>query len=583
MLFLDIAYWSIAETQRRSRVNGSPQREPDSLNEAMNGALSEKEDNGSGSDASSDSDDSEPVETLIAGRDRRATAGNRMANLIEREDDDEVALLFAQEDGEEDVEFEGSDEDASDAELDSSSDDEDQGPNAKDDDDLEGEKELERAAKAQRAKKRKAAQDAFTTVAGLRKKVKIDPTTPSAAPPPRPKKKSERVSWLPDVNDGPVRASARKQTVENKEVTHARLKDHAVKRAKIVAQMRKAEREREKQRPKQMTQVDRLAEAAKTERKNSKSLNRWEEMERRRADEQAAKLAALKIRKLEGPVISWWSGMATWSGTKLIKVGSKETDQEMLTEPKKRGRKPKQNLEAPESIKEDPASSIGTPRDQTATPAPSEPPPPPPPPPVAAPHQAVQLIQPVETTQAPSQINFAAPQGPDNFFLQGIQEYATMPSEAGSNVPSTAPSNGTGSPHVYVDPSQRLPAEDLPQLPTPEITYSTRNLIMLSNFESIVPADRGEFGVFYNNRKAPKLSKVHQELCPITSLPARYRDPSTGVAYANSYAYHKLKELKEHRFIWSGMLGCYVGTAGFVARGVPDGFLSERPANAITI
>jgi vacuolar protein sorting-associated protein 72 len=530
---------------------------------------------GSPSESDDASDDSEPVETLIAGRDRRATAGNRMANLIEREDDDEVALLFAQEDEEEDVEFEGSDEDASDAQLDSSSDDEDHGPNTKGDDDLEGEQELQREAKAQKAKKRKA-QDAFTTVSGLRKKVKIDPATTFIAPPPRPKKKSERVSWLPNLNDGPTRASARKQTVENKEVTHARLKDHAVKRAKIVAQMQEAEREREKHRPKQMTQTDRLAEAAKTEKRNSKTLNRWEETERRRAAEQAAKLAALKTRKLEGPVVSWWSGMATWSGTKLTKIGSKETNQEMLAEPKKRGRKPKQNPEAPESVKEDAQSSTGTPRDQTATPAPSEPS-------ISqqlgTSEQVSLSNQHAESASAGANISFAAPQGPDNFFLQGIQEYASMPSEAGSNVPSTALSDGPGTPQVYVDPSQRLPFQNQPQLLPAETSHSTRNLVMLANFESIAPSDRGEFSVFYNARKAPKLAKANQELCPITSLPARYRDPSTGVAYANSYAYQKLKELKENRFTWSGMLGCYVGTVGVVARGVPEGFLSDSPAN----
>lgn len=540
-------------------------------------AVEEDDVSGSSSESNDDSDDSEPVETLIAGRDRRATAGNRMANLIEREDDDEVSLLFAEDDEEEDVEFEGSDEDASDTQLDFSDDDEDQGPNTKGDDDLEGETVLQREFRAQKAKKRKA-QDAFTTVSGLRKKVKTDIATTSVATPPRPKKKSERVSWLPDVNDGPTRASARKQTVENKEVTHARLKDHAVKRAKTLAQMRTAEREREKHKPKQMTQADRLAEAAKTEKRNSKSLNRWEETERKRADEQAAKLAALKTRKLKGPVVSMWSGMATWSGTKLIKIGPKETNQEMLVEPKRRGRKAKQNPEGPESVKEDVQSSTGTPRDQTVTPAPSEPsiaqqP--------AAFDQVAQSNQPTDATKGTASTTFAASQAPDSFFLQGIQEYASMPSEAGSNVPSIAASDGPGTPQVYVDLSQRLPIQTQPQFLPPEPTYSTRNLVMLANFESIPPHDRGEFGVFYNIRKAPKLSKANQELCPITSLPARYRDPSTGVVYANSYAYQKLKELKEHRYIWSGMLGCYVGTAGVVARGVPDGFLPSLPASTI--
>ena len=207
---------------------------------------SEQEGNESGSEDGSEN--SEPVETLIAGRAKRATAGNRMAKLIEGEEDDEVALLFAEAEDEEDVEFEGEGaDDGSDAQMDSDSDEDDQGPNVAGEEDLEGEKEIRRQAKAERAKKRKA-QEALTTLPALRKKVKIDSTLPQTTTKsaPRPKKRSERVSWLPETKDTPVRASSRKQTIANKEVTHARLKDHETKRRKLLAQMARAERAREK-------------------------------------------------------------------------------------------------------------------------------------------------------------------------------------------------------------------------------------------------------------------------------------------------------------------------------------------------
>ena len=35
----------------------------------------------------------------------------------------------------------------------------------------------------------------------------------------------------------------------------------------------------------------------------------------------------------------------------------------------------------------------------------------------------------------------------------------------------------------------------------------------------------------------------------------------------------KLQEMKQQKYVWSGMLGCYVGKSGVAARGVPDGFL----------
>jgi vacuolar protein sorting-associated protein 72 len=72
-----------------------------------------------------------------------------------------------------------------------------------------------------------------------------------------------------------------------------------------------------------MTQADRLVEAERTERKNSKSLNRWEETEKKRSEEQKARLAALHNRQLEGPVITWWSGLAKWVNGKLAHVGGR--------------------------------------------------------------------------------------------------------------------------------------------------------------------------------------------------------------------------------------------------------------------
>src|SRR5271170_6484742 len=85
------------------------------------------------SDSSSDSNtsdtDSEKVETLVAGRQKRTTAANRYdrQRLIEEAEDsllndqDEVTLLFADNENEDDEEFEGSEEDERDTVLDSSS------------------------------------------------------------------------------------------------------------------------------------------------------------------------------------------------------------------------------------------------------------------------------------------------------------------------------------------------------------------------------------------------------------------------------------------------------------------------------
>ncbi|CDU24286.1 related to VPS72-component of the SWR1 complex, required for vacuolar protein sorting [Sporisorium scitamineum] len=46
--------------------------------------------------------------------------------------------------------------------------------------------------------------------------------------------------------------------------------------------------------------------------------------------------------------------------------------------------------------------------------------------------------------------------------------------------------------------------------------------------------------------------KPRQSICPITGLPAIYKDPRTGIAYANAYAYKVIGKLLEGRFVWSG-------------------------------
>ncbi|KAL4778992.1 YL1 nuclear protein-domain-containing protein [Aspergillus varians] len=270
----------------------------------------------------SSSEDEILVESLIQGREKRSTAGRQMSALLDAEADDDLALLFEEVDDDNefsaDVAEEGGEEE--DMGLESSSDDEDdQGPSAQTDD-LEGEQQIEKEEKEEK-KKRRAREDLRYGITS--KKVKIDPTAARKAPTtaPRPRKKSERVSWIPASDEGPTRSSSRRQTMQNKELTHARLKDSEEKRIRLIATMEEAAKRKAKHKPKSMTQAERLLEAERVERHNSKSLNRWEEMEKRKAEERRAKIEALQNRRLEGPVISYWSGVATWADGRLTHVG----------------------------------------------------------------------------------------------------------------------------------------------------------------------------------------------------------------------------------------------------------------------
>jgi len=245
------------------------------------------------------------VEWLVTSRAKRSTAGNRMksvlANEIPADSDSDLELLFAEDEKDTVFSLDEAQENTSDEQMDSSSDDEDQEDNG---DELAGEKELEREARAQRMSQRKRkAQEAIP--AKFRKKVRIE----QPEQPPRPKKKSERTSWLPSPADMPTRSSERQTTKLSKQLLHQKMLEDEMRRKKMLERMEKKAKMLESQKKRPMTQAERLAEAAIVEKKNAKSLNRWAELEKQREEERKKKIAALNSRKLSGPVITFWSGI----------------------------------------------------------------------------------------------------------------------------------------------------------------------------------------------------------------------------------------------------------------------------------
>ncbi|KAL0473823.1 YL1 nuclear domain-containing protein [Neurospora intermedia] len=330
------------------------------------------------SDSSDDSDVKSPsigegaqqpqqVEWLATSRAKRSTAGNRMKSMLANEEpaaeDSDLELLFAEDD--DDAGFTDEDkDDASDVQMDSSSDDEDDKEGAAADD-LEGEKELERQAREKRnAQRKRKAQEAIPMK--FRKKVRIEQppsatgesATGSPAPsttgtpaassvrqgpiprPPRPKKKSERTSWLPTPADMPTRASERRTTKMSKEQLHQKMIDDEIRRKKLMEKMEKNAKRLEALKKPPMTQAERLAEAALVEKRNEKSLNRWEEAEKVREEERLRKIAALNNRKLDGPVVTFWSGIQT------LEEGQQKHVGKMVSMEEKPVRKKRQSVSA---------------------------------------------------------------------------------------------------------------------------------------------------------------------------------------------------------------------------------------------
>ncbi|KAL9029079.1 MAG: hypothetical protein Q9196_002642 [Gyalolechia fulgens] len=432
----------------------------------------------------SSSDDGPPVELLVTGREKRTTAGTRMSTLLEREGDDELDLLFAEDGPEEDDEFEEEDaEDGSDAQLDSASSDEDQGP-AKDDDDLEGEQELQRQTRVEQQKKRKA-QDAFLKPGALQKRRRVEAVPASAdtptTPTPRRKKKSERVSWLPTKDEGPVRASSRKQTVMNKEVVYSRLAASEKRRMHQVQVMEEAAKRKEASKPKAMTQAQRMEEAARTERSNAKSLNRWEAAEKKRLAEQKAKLEALHNRQLTGPVISWWSGVARWVNGKLEQVGwtsIKEAATKGTHQAKQKDDPP--IVQVPSMCPRQPTDNDDLVMDDE--------------PAMLEPRSSMQD----EATEAAQKTSTVTPPRDTDGFLDGIHYYASLPEQSSG---TAALEQG----HIYerveappkppgpVTPPSLVPDRIPPVIPSsilpsdvPTIEFSERNLVILEDIDANV-------------------------------------------------------------------------------------------------
>jgi vacuolar protein sorting-associated protein 72 len=382
-----------------------------------------------------------------------------------------------------DVEFEADDGEEGDENLNSSSD-EDEDEGAQDED--QGERELKKAERTTSNKRKRDSHNLLHT-SMKRAQAKLAPRIVQALSPnsmadatARPRKKSERVSWLPVEEEGPKRASSRQLSVQNKRAVHERLKEKEKHRLRTVAIMKAAEMRKEASRPKILTQAERLAEAAYTERMNSKSLNRWETAERKRAEEQAARLAALKNRKLEGPIISYWSGPSLWVNGKLKGVGKSslveaineskvETSQENIPPPDSVSNsavsQPASIPPQPESIPPQPVTIPPQPASTTSQPA-SIPPQPASTPslPASIPPESTSILPeststPPESTSIPPKSISIPPESisipPESISIPS--ESTTIPSESTSITPqlaSTPPQPASVTPQPTSAPSQ---------------------------------------------------------------------------------------------------------------------------------
>lgn len=296
-----------------------------------------------------------PEDSLVLGRAKRATAGNRMQALIQHIDDEDLRNDLLQEDETDQQDYQLSD--TEDVAFGSSDDDDDDEGPPRDgqDEDLTGEQELQKQQRLEaRKKKRKAHDFANIPLNPLQKRQRLVAQNSLLAP--RPRKKSERISWLPTTDDAPTRSSLRRQTVANKEQTEAKLKESQKRSEKAHELMKIAAEKKAASAVPALTQADRMARALKVEKENSRTLNRWEKAEEERQLAQQARLEALRDRQLEGPVFRYWSGSVIWQGDKIRVKRVHQPKIEPIVEIAEQPPKPK-----PASATHPPASTTAVP------------------------------------------------------------------------------------------------------------------------------------------------------------------------------------------------------------------------------
>ncbi|PSK53193.1 Vacuolar protein sorting-associated protein 72 [Elsinoe australis] len=257
-------------------------------------------------DESSSSGSSPPPETLIAGRAKRSTAGNRLSHLLQHLDDEDVKADLLAEEEDDQKDYSASEDGDADVAIESSDDSEDEGKPGEDDE-LAGEKELKKQERVESNKKRKARE--LVRILPMKKKVKIAEEVTSEDGKLVLPKKTERPA---PASLGPLRHSSRSQTVANAKVTEARIKESKKRAVKTQEIMRLAAEKKAAEAGPELTQADRMARALEIEKENSRSLNRWEKSEQERIRTQKEKLEAMRNRKVEGPLIRYWSGPVKW-------------------------------------------------------------------------------------------------------------------------------------------------------------------------------------------------------------------------------------------------------------------------------
>ena len=507
---------------------------------------------------------------LVQERARRSNAGNRMQELLAR-GEFEADDMFLE--AENDVEFEAREEepDIVDSDFDGNSTEEES------DENVEAEESIAREEKRQR----KAAKPVVRTLA--------QPKGPSAPAPARPRAPRTMPSVVPP---GGVRSSSRRSTVENKMATQTKLQEAEARRASV--------RARPAKRVKHLTQDALIREALEMEEENTQSLLHYleQEEERKARQRQAGK------KHMSGPFVRWISVGLDQNIFNSIEVRDAKAKKEPPSEERENAFPQRTEAQAAREIPErttplpteeagpEPDSGAAEPRTEApneSREAPNE---------VAEPHSEA----PNEATERHSEALSESREAPIEVAeprSETLSESRETPNEAAEphteapiesceavQPPSLAcsePNESAQETHPPLAPSH-APMEPAASTDpdTPSSTEKTaRTILSLHGLEpgaTWVDEFRYLLGdhcawdrlPFVPSRNRPY--RPRQSTCVITGLPARYRDPRTGIPYATTEAYATIERVLRGEYVWTGSVHRSVAlSAGMLAAAHHDG------------
>ncbi|GAC94232.1 hypothetical protein PHSY_001803 [Pseudozyma hubeiensis SY62] len=519
-----------------------------------------------------------PSDLMVTSRSKRSTAGNRLKALLDQElEKDDV---FAE--VENDIDFEANENEAVDivdSDFDRESDDDAKAA----EDESEGEREIEAQEKADKQRRRAQARN----VGIIKRPAPIAPKTRRPAPTAEATQeaKRRRISFAPDqpssstssLDPGRRRTSARSFTVQSKREVESRLEEASQRRA--AQPVKQVVRKKAS-----LTQDALIAEALEVEEENRESLRRFlEQEEERRAKQRQRK------ERITGPFVRW------------VSVGLKTR---VVEEIGADGKKEHAHVSASDNANASPAADVDADKAMPVQNAQQ----------TSAKDSAEEIVtQP--STATPAQVPTENAAAITTSSVNGGQSTGLLPAaangQASADIPSQSGSPSSPLPTTATSPQHGpvKPAETQPSTSTPSASAVASNASLTldpviaarqeasllrassTSTTAATPADPSScssssryelqsrtllsierlpedwewldeyntlFGShcswdsypFVPSRNRPL--KPRQSICPITGLPAIYKDPRTGIAYGSKEAYAVITKLLEGRWRWTG-------------------------------